>query len=155
MNGWPEKDYAGNPEFVAEYANNPACKKLVDTAKRLEGMSRNASVHAAGIMIADRPLVEYTPLELRNGLIVTQYPHSSLESIGLLKMDFLGLSNLTILARAVKLIKEKRDVDIDVWNIPLEYSHPDAKRAYDMLGRAKQPEFSNSNRQECENILLT
>ncbi len=137
MNGWPEKDVPANPEFQGDYQNNAQTKKLIDTAKRLEGMSRNASVHAAGIMVADRPLVEYTPLELRNGLIVTQFPHSSLESIGLLKLDFLGLSNLTILANSVKLIKEKRGVDIDVWDIPLDYSHPDAKRAYDMLGRGE------------------
>lgn len=137
INGWPEKDVPANAEFQADYQNNPQTKKLIDTAKRLEGMSRNASVHAAGIMIADRPLVEYTPLELRNGLIVTQFPHSSLESIGLLKMDFLGLSNLTILANSVKLIKEKRNVDIDVWDIPLDYSDPRAKRAYDMLGRGE------------------
>lgn len=134
MHGWPEKDYSGNPEFVAEYQNNPVCQKLVDTAKRLEGMSRNASVHAAGVMIADRPLVEYTPLEKRGDLMVTQYPHSSLETIGLLKMDFLGLANLTILARSVKLIEQTRGEKIDVWNIPLHYDDPRAKAAYDMVG---------------------
>jgi DNA polymerase III alpha subunit len=106
-----------NPEFGAEYTNNETARKLVDTAKRLEGISRHASVHAAGIMIADRPLVEYTPLaKTADGSLVTQYPHSSLEAIGLLKMDFLGLSNLSILARAVKLIQETRGETIDVGN---------------------------------------
>ena len=138
MYGWPEKDHPGNPELRSEYENNPAVTRLIDTARKLEGISRHASVHAAGVMISEKPLIEYTPL-VRNadGALVTQYPHSSLEDIGLLKMDFLGLSNLTILARAVKMIKERRGVDIDVWNIPLDYSHPDAKRAYDMLGRSE------------------
>ncbi|HVK06613.1 MAG TPA: DNA polymerase III subunit alpha [Armatimonadaceae bacterium] len=137
MNGWPEKDYPGNPELVQEYNNNPLCQRLLDTARKLEGMARNASVHAAGIMIADRPLVEYTPLEKRNDLLVTQYPHASLEAIGLLKMDFLGLSNLSILAGAVKLIERTRGEKIDVWDIPLDYADPRAKKAYDMLGRGE------------------
>ena len=128
-----------NPEFGQEYANNEMARKLVDTAQRLEGISRHASVHAAGIMIADRPLVEYTPLaKTADGSLVTQYPHSSLESIGLLKMDFLGLSNLSILARAVKLIKETRGEDIDVWQLPLDYDKDErVKRAYDMLARGE------------------
>ena len=136
--GWAEKDHPGSPEFRQEYENNPAVTKLIDTARKLEGISRHASVHAAGVMISEKPLIEYTPL-VRNadGALVTQYPHSSLEDIGLLKMDFLGLSNLTILSRAVKMIKERRGIEIDVWNIPLDYSHPDARRAYDMLGRSE------------------
>ena len=137
MHGWPEKDYSGNPEFVKDYEESQACKTLVDTAKRLEGMARNASVHAAGIMISDRPLVEYTPLEKRGEVLVTQYPHASLEALGLLKMDFLGLVNLSILSKAVKLIEETQGVKVDVWDIPLDYSHPDAKKAYDMLGRGE------------------
>jgi DNA polymerase-3 subunit alpha len=136
MHGWPEKDYPGNPELLQEYQNNELARKLLDTARRLEGMSRNASVHAAGIMIADRPLVNYTPLEKRGELIVTQYPHSSLESIGLLKMDFLGLSNLSILARAVKLIQETRRETVDVWKIPLA-DDPRTDKAYEMLGRGE------------------
>jgi DNA polymerase-3 subunit alpha len=138
MYGWPEKDHPGSLEFRQEYENNPAVTRLVDTARKLEGISRHASVHAAGVMICEQPLVNYTPLARNaDGALVTQYPHSSLEDIGLLKMDFLGLSNLTILARAVKMIKEERNEDIDVWQIPLDYSHPNARRAYDMLGRAE------------------
>ena len=132
-----ERAMHDNPDFAAEYANNPEAKRLIDTAQRLEGISRHASVHAAGIMIADKPLVNYTPLaRTADGSLVTQYPHSSLEAIGLLKMDFLGLSNLTILARAVKLIKQTRDEDIDVWDIPLG-DDPRAARAYDMLARGE------------------
>jgi DNA polymerase-3 subunit alpha len=142
MNGWPDKDYPGNPELRAEYENNELARTLIDTARRIEGVTRNESVHAAGIMISDRPLVEYTPLRrLADGSVATQYPHSSLEAIGLLKMDFLGLINLTILAKSVKLIKQHKNEDVDVWNIPLFANDPDperakrAKRAYDMLGR--------------------
>ena len=132
-----ERAMHDNPDFAAEYTNNPEAKRLIDTAQRLEGISRHASVHAAGIMIADKPLVNYTPLaRTADGSLVTQYPHSSLEAIGLLKMDFLGLSNLTILARAVKLIKQTRDEDIDVWDIPLG-DDLRAARAYDMLARGE------------------
>ncbi|MGC4042347.1 MAG: DNA polymerase III subunit alpha [Armatimonas sp.] len=138
MHGWQEKDYSGNPEMVAAYENEELARKLLDTAKSIEGITRSESVHAAGIMISDRPLVEYTPLrKLNDGSLATQYPHSSLEEIGLLKMDFLGLVNLSILARAVKLIQKTRNETVDVWDIPLDYSHPDAKRAYDMLGRGE------------------
>jgi DNA polymerase III subunit alpha len=138
MHGWKEKDYSGNPEMVGVYENDTLARNLIDTAKRIEGITRNESVHAAGIMISDRPLVEYTPLrKLNDGSMATQYPHSSLEAIGLLKMDFLGLVNLTILSRAVKLIEETQGVKVDVWDIPLDYSHPDAKKAYDMLGRGE------------------
>jgi len=138
MNGWPEKDYPGNPELVAAYQNEELAHKLIDTAKRIEGITRTESVHAAGIMISDRPLVEYTPLrKLNDGSLATQYPHSSLEAIGLLKMDFLGLINLSILGRAVKLIQQTRGETVDVWNIPLDYDDPRAKKAYDMLGRGE------------------
>lgn len=139
MHGWPDKDYPGNPELRAEYENNEQARTLIDTAQRIEGITRTESVHAAGIMISDRPLVEYTPLRrLNDGSLATQYPHSSLEAIGLLKMDFLGLVNLTILARSVKMIKETRDETIDVWDIPLDYhTDPRAKKAYDMLGRGE------------------
>ncbi|WP_394795736.1 DNA polymerase III subunit alpha [Armatimonas sp.] len=138
MHGWPEKDYPGNPEMVAAYESEELAHKLIDTAKRIEGITRNESVHAAGVMIADRPLVEYTPLrKLNDGSLATQYPHSSLEAIGLLKMDFLGLVNLSILSRAVKLIQQTRGETVDVWDIPLHYDEPRAQKAYDMLGRGE------------------
>lgn len=138
MYGHPDKGYSGNPDMVTEYQNNPVMTKLIDTAQRIEGIARNESVHAAGIMIADRPLVEYTPLKrTTDGSLVTQYPHSSLEAIGLLKMDFLGLSNLSILARAVRLIKETRGEAIDVWDIPLTGDDPRAAKAYEMLARGE------------------
>ena len=138
MHGFPEKDYSGNPDMVREYNSNPILKEVIDTAMSVEGLTRNASTHAAGIMISDKPLVEYTPLIRTNdGSVATQYPHSSLETIGLLKMDFLGLINLTILSRAVDLIQETQAEVVDVWDIPLEASHPKAQKAYDMLSRGE------------------
>ena len=137
MYGDPDKGYSGNPDMLSEYQNNPLAHKLITTAQKLEGISRHASTHAAGIMIADKPLVHYTPLaKTADGSLVTQYPHSSLEAIGLLKMDFLGLSNLTILANAVRLIKQTRNQDINVWDIPLA-DDPRADAAYEMVGRGE------------------
>ena len=137
MYGDPDKGYSGNPDMLSEYQNNPLANKLITTAQKLEGISRHASTHAAGIMIADKPLVNYTPLaKTADGSLVTQYPHSSLEAIGLLKMDFLGLSNLTILANAVRLIKQTRDEVINVWDIPLG-DDPRADAAYEMVGRGE------------------
>ena len=138
MDGYPAKDYPGNPEMKREYETNPMVREVIDTAKSIEGLTRNSSIHAAGIMISDVPLVEYTPLVRTNdGSVATQYPHSSLEKIGLLKMDFLGLINLTILARAVDLIQETKGDVIDVWDIPLDASDPRALKAYDMLSRGE------------------
>ena len=137
MHGDPDKGYSGNPDMLSEYQNNPLANKLITTAQKLEGISRHASTHAAGIMIADKALVNYTPLaKTADGSLVTQYPHSSLEALGLLKMDFLGLSNLTILANAVRLIKQTRGETINVWDIPLG-DDPRADAAYDMVGRGE------------------
>ncbi len=137
MHGDVDKGYTGNPDMLAEYQNNPLANKLITTAQKLEGISRHASTHAAGIMIADKALVNYTPLaKTADGSLVTQYPHSSLEALGLLKMDFLGLSNLTILANAVRLIKQTRGETINVWDIPLG-DDPRADAAYDMVGRGE------------------
>ncbi len=121
------------PEFKAEYQNNPDVRRLVDTARKLEGITRNASVHAAGVVISKEPLVELVPLaRSADGEVVTQYPMGDLETIGLLKMDFLGLSNLSVLAQAVENIKRTRGIEIDVRNLPLD----DAK-TYEMLGRGE------------------
>jgi DNA polymerase III subunit alpha len=121
-----------SPDLKQAYDSDSRIKKLVDTAKRLEGLTRHDSVHAAGVVIAADPLWENVPLQKCDDGIgyVTQYSAGSLEKIGLLKMDFLGLANLTILARAVKNVKESKNVDVDVWNIPL-----DDPNAYDLLGR--------------------
>ena len=123
-----------NPDFKAAYQTNPQARELIDTARRLEGLTRHDSVHAAGVVIAAEPLVGNVPLQKADDGIglVTQYPAGVLEKIGLLKMDFLGLANLTILARAVRNVKQSHGVDIDVLNLPL-----DDKKTYDLLGRGE------------------
>lgn len=123
---------AQNPDFKAAYESSPKIRNLIDTARRLEGLTRHDSVHAAGVVIAADPLWENVPLQKSDDGIgyVTQYPAGMLEKIGLLKMDFLGLANLTILGRAVKNVKDSAGVDIDVWKLPL-----DDTATYDLLGR--------------------
>lgn len=121
------------PEFKYEYENNPQVRQLVDTARRLEGITRNASVHAAGVVISKDPLVEHVPLaRSADGEPVTQYHMGNLEKIGLLKMDFLGLSNLSVLAQTVANIRKTTGQDIDVRQLPL-----DDTKTYEMLGRGE------------------
>ena len=88
-------------------ANDPAVEKLIETAKALEGMPRHASTHAAGVVITDRPVYEYVPLAQNDESVVCQFPMTTLEELGLLKMDFLGLRNLTVLEDAAKLVRKK------------------------------------------------
>ena len=106
------------------YNTEEETKKLLDLARKLEGVSRHASVHAAGVVIADKPLVEYTPLqkEARGEKIVTQYDMYTVgeDGIGLLKMDFLGLRNLTIIGKTLQLIKQIRGENVNISKIPLD-----------------------------------
>jgi DNA polymerase-3 subunit alpha len=100
-------------------------RNLIDTAREVEGVSRHASTHAAGVVVTDKPLVEYTPLHrptrgADEGLPVTQYTMDVLEDTGLLKVDFLGLSTLTILRKAVDLIEERHRISFTQQNIPLD-----------------------------------
>ena len=80
---------------------------LIDTARALEGMPRHASTHAAGVVIAPKPVSEYVPLCMNHEAVATQYPMSNLEELAVLKMDFLGLRNLTVIADAEKMIQKK------------------------------------------------
>ncbi|MCP4727909.1 MAG: DNA polymerase III subunit alpha, partial [bacterium] len=111
--------------------SSPAYKQLFEYAKILEGMERHSSVHAAGIVIAPRPLTEFLPLykEPRTGKTTTQYTMNYIEDIGLLKMDILGLRNLTVISDAVKMIKDK-GVELDIETIPL-----DNKKTYALFAR--------------------
>ncbi len=97
-------------------------KKLLDLAHQLEGVARNASTHAAGVVISREPLTDLMPLQRATNSdgLMTQYEMHGVEALGLLKFDFLGLSNLTILRQAVELVKHERDVDIDLDKLPLE-----------------------------------
>lgn len=113
------------PELKALYEdeNAPYFKTLIDTARALEGVAAHASTHAAGVVIADKPLVEYVALHRPTkgeGGVVTQYEMESLEKIGLLKVDFLGLATLTVMRRACDLIRQNHGVDLNLLNIPLD-----------------------------------
>ena len=120
-----------NQEFKTAYRSDEDVKRLVDTAMRLEGVARHHSVHAAGVVISHDPLVEYTPLQKSGeGALVTQYGAGALEKIGLLKMDFLGLINLSILGRAIEGIERTLGIKIDLRTIPL-----DDGNAFELLGR--------------------
>ncbi len=102
------------PELKAMYNEEPDIKQLIDTSKALEGLSRHASTHAAGVVITGEPIVNYVPLTLnKDNFITTQFPKDTVESLGLLKMDFLGLRNLTVIENAKKLVKDTRGIDID------------------------------------------
>jgi DNA polymerase-3 subunit alpha len=112
-------------ELRQAYEGIEYIRKLLDTAREVEGVSRHASTHAAGVVVTDKPLVEYTPLHrptrgAEEGLPVTQYTMDVLEDTGLLKVDFLGLSTLTILRKAVDLIQERHGITFTQDNIPLD-----------------------------------
>ena len=123
-----------NPEFKAAVQGSPQARELIDTALRLEGLTRHDSVHAAGVVISAEPLVENVPVQKADDGVglVTGYPANVLEKIGLIKMDFLGLANLTILARAVKNVKKSHNIDVEVLKLPL-----DDRKTYDLLGRGE------------------
>ncbi len=132
--GWNlNRAYKEIAEFREIVDGDSRMKTLFETAKSVEGMSRNSGVHAAGVVISKEPLVDYIPLYRGNdGQAITAFEMGILEKIGMLKMDFLGLSNLTVLARAVANIKKTTDFDLKIQEIPVD----DAK-TYEMLGRGE------------------
>ncbi len=114
-----------------EYETNETSKTVIDYAITLEGTVRSHGVHAAGVVIAPDDIVKFVPLEMaQKGVIATQYPMGPIEELGLLKMDFLGLSNLTIIKNALRIIKKVYDQDIDINTIPL-----DDTKTYELLSR--------------------
>src|SRR3989344_136717 len=121
-----------SPDLKRAYDSEPETKKLLDLAKKLEGVSRHASVHAAGVVIADRELTEYVPLqkETNGEKIVTQYDMYTLgeDGVGLLKMDFLGLRNLTIIEETIKFVKSNKNINIDFNQVDLT-----DKKTYELL----------------------
>src|SRR5438067_1005064 len=110
-----------NPELKQAVTTEPATRQLFDYAKTLEGLSRNAGVHAAGVVIADRDLSDYIPLcrDVKGNDIISQYPMGPLNDLGLLKMDFLGLKTLTVIEDTIALIR-KREPNFSLKNIPLD-----------------------------------
>lgn len=126
-----ERALKESAEFRQLHEHDPRVKDLVSVARSVEGMARHAGVHAAGIVISKDPLVEHVPLyKGSEDQAITAYEMGILEKIGLLKMDFLGLSNLTVLARAVGNIERSTGSKIDILNLPL-----DDQKVYDMLAR--------------------
>jgi len=120
-------------ELRTLYETNSEVRTVFDVARRLEGLARHSSVHAAGIVISKAPLVQHTPLRrTADGGLQTQYPASALAKIGLLKMDFLGLINLTILGRSLENIKQTRGTELSIDGIPL-----DDTATFDLLGRGE------------------
>ncbi|MBN2483818.1 MAG: DNA polymerase III subunit alpha [Candidatus Omnitrophica bacterium] len=122
-----------SPELKDAYNADPQIKRVIDTAMKLEGLSRHASTHAAGVVISDRPLIERTPLIRGNeSEVVTGFDMESLEKIGLLKMDFLGLKTLTVIEETLKIVKRTRGVAIDIVGIPL-----DDQKTYTLLSQGE------------------
>lgn len=120
------------PELRSLYQNDPRITQLLDTSRALEGLTRHASTHAAGVVISEEALTNYTPLfKTGDGQITTGYPMSALEKIGLLKMDFLGLRTLTVINEAAKIIKRTKNIDLEIDKIPL-----DDPKTYQLLSKA-------------------
>jgi len=128
-----KKALESEPELNNLYKNEPEITKLINTALSLEGLNRHASVHAAGVVIADKPLNNYSPLfKTNDDQITTGFSMGVLEKIGLLKVDFLGLRTLTVIDQAVKIIKETKNKDILIDKVPL-----DDKNTYRLLVSAQ------------------
>ncbi|OFI07488.1 DNA polymerase III subunit alpha [Clostridium acetireducens DSM 10703] len=127
-----EKALELNLELKENYESDRKVKELIDVAKALEGLPRHTSTHAAGVVIASKPLVEYVPLQKNEDNIVAQFTMGTLEELGLLKMDFLGLRTLTVMRDAINMIKENKKVNINLDNINF-----DDKNVYKMIGEGK------------------
>ena len=122
-----------NPELKKTYEEQPEIHDLIDTAKRLEGLPRHTSMHAAGVVISQKDVSEYVPLSrAQDGSIVTQFTMTTLEELGLLKMDFLGLRTLTVIQNAVHLIEQDTGVHLDMQHI--DYND---KKVLDSLGTGR------------------
>ena len=128
-----DKALAENPVLKDMAAKDPKVKEVLDMGRRLEGMSRNAGVHAAGVVIAPGPITDFAPLYKSNrDEITTQWAMKEVERVGLLKMDFLGLSTLTLIRDALTEIKRTEGVAIDIDNVPL-----DDARTYQLFGEGQ------------------
>ncbi|MEI9865236.1 MAG: DNA polymerase III subunit alpha [Limisphaerales bacterium] len=128
-----EKALKQSPEFKQAYETEDVTRELIDTALILEDLTRNASVHAAGVVIGDQPLVNLLPLKTdEDGAIVTQYAMGPVGDLGLLKMDFLGLKTLTVIRNTCEMVKRTQGIEIDIDQLPL-----DDKKTYDLLNRAE------------------
>ncbi|MDO5300425.1 MAG: DNA polymerase III subunit alpha [Clostridia bacterium] len=120
-----------SPELKNRYHEDERVKKLIDMSRSLEGLPRHASTHAAGVLITDKPVTEYVPLQRNDDVITTQFPMGTIEKLGLLKMDFLGLRTLTVIRDALDLMREA-GVDMRSEDIPL-----DDQAVYDMISEGE------------------
>lgn len=119
-----------NPELKASYENDENVRHVLDMSKALEGMPRHASTHAAGVVISKKSIDEYVPLYMSDKGVATQFTMTTIEELGLLKMDFLGLRNLTVIRDALEMIKENHGVEIDFAN--MDYDDP---KTYELIAR--------------------
>jgi DNA polymerase-3 subunit alpha len=127
-----EKALKQSPELKQAYDNEEVTRELIDTAFVLEDLTRNASVHAAGVVIGDQPLVNLLPLKQdEDGAIVTQYAMGPVGELGLLKVDFLGLKTLTVIRNTCEMVKQTRGIEVPIDDLPL-----DDEKAYDLLNKA-------------------
>jgi DNA polymerase-3 subunit alpha len=116
-----DKALTMSKEFHSEYETNETVHRLVDFGKRLEGLPRHSSTHAAGVVISAAPVDDYVPMQYsKEGYLTTQYEKDLVEELGLLKMDFLGLRTLTVIGDAIKLIQKNHGVELDINAIPLD-----------------------------------
>lgn len=127
------------PDLKNEYENNPTAKEVIDFASKLEGTIRSHGVHACGVIIAPDDLVKFLPLEVAKkkgadgeDVLAAQFPMTQVEELGLLKMDFLGLSNLSVINNALRMIRKVYGVDLDMYSVPL-----DDEETYKLLQRAE------------------
>jgi len=128
-----EKALKQSPELKQAYETEETTRELIDTAFVLEDLSRNSSVHAAGVVIGPEPLVNLLPLKTDDdGALVTQYAMNPVGELGLLKMDFLGLKTLTVIRNTCEMVKRTKGITLDVDQLPL-----DDKKTYDLLNRAE------------------
>ncbi len=130
-----EKALTLEPDLKKLYDSNQQVKRLLDLAQKVEGCARHTSIHAAGVVIAPTPLTDFTPIQYEVGgeRITTQYEMHAVEAAGILKMDFLGIRNLSILGHAVEIVEKTAGVKIDIYNL-----YPwDDKKTYEMLARGE------------------
>jgi len=121
---------ADEPDLRRVYDSEPEARQIIDVARGLEGIVRNSSIHAAAVVIADRPLTDIVPLQVADDRVVTQYSMKPIEEIGLLKMDFLGLRNLDVIEAALDIVEQSTGERPDMTSLPL-----DDPKTYEMLAR--------------------
>jgi DNA polymerase-3 subunit alpha len=121
-----------NPQLKTVYESDPRIHELLETARMLEGMPRHASTHAAGVVISSQPITDFVPLYRNGDLISTQFPMTTLEELGMLKMDFLGLRTITVIHDTLELIRKNKGINININKI-----NYDDKKVFEMIGKGE------------------